>query len=136
MASIFCPQCGAKNNYSLKKPNFCQGCGETFSAFGLTSDSSTAAQGSYSTANTAIRLTSEGIPALSKLEYDLEIPTSSKQSFESLVNNPLNPNELRERKTIKGDHPKMSKEEYLKISQAKCRSSRGDFKDIGSGAEE
>ena len=65
MASIFCPQCGAKNNYSLKKPNFCQSCGETFSAFGLTSDSS-AAQGSYSTANTAIRTNSDGIPALSK----------------------------------------------------------------------
>jgi len=135
MASIFCPQCGAKNSYSLKKPNFCQSCGETFSAFGLTSDSS-AAQGSYSTANTAIRTNSDGIPALSKLEYDLELPESSSQTFESLVNNPLNPNELRDRKTNKGTRSKMSKEDYLKESQAKCRSSRGKYKDIGGSAEE
>ena len=137
MASIFCPQCGAKNNYSLKKPNFCQSCGETFSAFGLTNSSNAATQDSYSAANTAIRRTSDGIPALSRLEYDLELPTSSKQTFEALVNNPLNPEELQKSKKInKKDYTKMSKEDYLKMSQAKCRSSRGDSKDIGDGGEE
>ena len=39
MASIFCPECGAKNGYTLKKPNFCQSCGETFAAFGMTNAS-------------------------------------------------------------------------------------------------
>ena len=39
MASIFCPECGAKNSYTLKKPNFCQSCGETFAAFGMTNAS-------------------------------------------------------------------------------------------------
>ena len=30
MASIFCPDCGAKAAYTLNKPKFCQSCGEKF----------------------------------------------------------------------------------------------------------
>ena len=30
MASIFCPECGAKAAYTLNKPKFCQTCGEKF----------------------------------------------------------------------------------------------------------
>ena len=37
-------------------------------------------------------------------------------------------------KKLKG-HSKLSREDFLKVSQAECRSSRGDSKDIGGGGE-
>ncbi len=135
MASIFCPQCGAKNVYTLKKPNFCQGCGETFAAFGMANAS--AQRSSYSAAQPAQNET-ERIPDISKFEYDIENIShagNNKVTFETLVNNPLNPKEVAYgTKKLKG-HSKLSREEFLKVSQAECRSSRGDSKDIGGGGE-
>ena len=135
MASIFCPECGAKNGYALKKPNFCQGCGEAFAPFGMTQVSSAAKHGS-STAQTVER-SSEGerVPNLSRLEYDIDAGASSKVSFESLVNNPLNPKDLTSPAQVQGNHTKLSKDEFLKVSQAECSSARGKFKDIGGGEQ-
>ena len=30
MSNLYCPSCGAKNFYNLKKPNFCSTCGSSF----------------------------------------------------------------------------------------------------------
>ena len=65
MASIFCPECGAKNGYTLKKPKFCQSCGETFAAFGMTNAS--VSQPSLRAADG--KNDDERVPQLSKLEY-------------------------------------------------------------------
>ena len=137
MANIFCPQCGAKNTYSLKKPNFCQSCGEKFSAFGLTGDT---AKASYAAPKQGRETEEDNIPSLSAKEYmrnHIEIENSAKasQSFESLVNNPLNPEDVEYNKEKKG-HKKLTPEEYLKISQSSCRSSRGDYEDIGGAGGE
>jgi hypothetical protein len=34
MATLYCPECGYKNEYSIHPPNFCGGCGERISAGG------------------------------------------------------------------------------------------------------
>ena len=70
MASIFCPECGAKNSYTLKKPNFCQSCGETFAAFGMAN----ASVSKPSLAATDGKNSEDSIPNISKLEYDIDLP--------------------------------------------------------------
>lgn len=133
MASIFCPECGAKNSYTLKKPNFCQSCGETFAAFGMTSAS--VSKPSLTAAN-GKNDDEEGIPNISKLEYDIEMP-NSKVTLETLVSNPLNPDEIDYKsKANAGARKKMTAEQFAKISQAECRSSKGKFEDIGGGGGE
>ena len=61
MASIFCPDCGAKATYTLNKPKFCQSCGIQF--------------GKVSTASTATHepetQEEENIPSLDKLYAQL-----------------------------------------------------------------
>ena len=32
MATLYCPECGYKNEYSIHPPTFCGGCGENISA--------------------------------------------------------------------------------------------------------
>jgi hypothetical protein len=131
MASIFCPECGAKNGYTLKKPNFCQSCGETFAAFGMSSAS--VSDPSLKAANG--KNDDGGIPNISKLEYDIDMP-ASKVTLESLVNNPLDPNEIKYNAKAKEGYKKMTTEEFAKISQAECGSSRGKFDEIGGGGGE
>ena len=132
MASIFCPECGAKNSYTLKKPNFCQSWGETFAAFGMTNasvskPSLTAANGKNDDGE---------IPNISKLQYDIEMP-NSKVTLETLVSNPLNPEEIDYKsKANASDYKKITAEQFAKMSQAECSSSRGKFKDIGGGGGE
>lgn len=135
MASIFCPQCGAKNVYTLKKPNFCQGCGETFAAFGMASAS--AQRSSYSAAEPAQSETDE-VPDISKFEYEIENIAdagNNKVTFQTLLNNPINPEEVTYGTKKLKNHKKLTPEEFVKVSQAECRSSRGDSKDIGGGGE-
>ena len=71
MASIFCPDCGAKNNFTLKKPNFCQSCGETFSAFGMVKDSKLKSKSSANLQN------EDSVPNISKLEYEIDLPKNN-----------------------------------------------------------
>ena len=130
MASIFCPECGAKNSYTLKKPNFCQSCGETFAAFGMTNAS--VSKPSLKSANG--KNDDERIPNLSKLEYEIDMSTS-KVTLESLVQNPLNPDDIQYSAEAKDKYQKMTAEEFARKSQAECSSSRGDFKDVGDGGK-
>ena len=130
MASIFCPECGAKNGYTLKKPKFCQSCGETFAAFGMTNAS--VSQPSLRAADG--KNDDERVPQLSKLEYEIDMATS-KVTLESLVKNPLNPNEIQHISEANEEYHRMTEEEFAKKSQAECSSSRGEFKDVGDGGE-
>mgnify|MGYP003114276233 FL=1 len=138
MASLFCPECGTKNMYTLKKPNFCQGCGETFGAFGMSAPKNNFVNQSSSREVATPNNGGESVPNISKLQYEVDIPKDNVQSFETLVSNPLNPEELsysagniKKQKRRK----RMTKEEFLKQSQAECSSSRGRYKDIGGGGE-
>tara|TARA_Y100000004_G_C8928688_1_gene418885 strand:+ start:308 stop:703 length:396 start_codon:yes stop_codon:yes gene_type:complete len=130
MASIFCPECGAKNSYTLKKPNFCQSCGETFAAFGMAN----ASVSKPSLAATDGKNSEDSIPNISKLEYDIDLP-KSKVTLETLVNNPLNPDELSYNTEANENFKKMTIEEFTKISQSECGSSRGRSEEVGGGGD-
>ena len=129
MASIFCPDCGAKNNFTLKKPNFCQSCGETFSAFGMVKDSKLKSKSSANLQN------EDSVPNISKLEYEIDLPKNNI-TIETLVNNPINPEEINYNTEATEGYKKMTKEDFLKVSQRECSSSRGNYEDIGGGAGE
>jgi len=133
MTSIFCPECGAKNSYTLKRPNFCQSCGETFAAFGMSN---------ASTPKPSLKVTAgedeeTPIPNLSKLEYDIDMSASAtKITLEDLVNNPLNPKDITYKTTANANYKKMTQEEFLKISQAECATSQGKSRDVSGGETE
>jgi hypothetical protein len=117
MASIFCPDCGAKAAYTLNKPKFCQSCGIQF--------------GKVSTASTATHepetQEEENIPSLDKLEYSIDLE-DGHTTLGDLFNNPIDPGQIdtssvgspqegRKRK-------KQSKTDFLAKSMAECASSR------------
>ena len=58
---------------------------------------------------------------------------TSKVTLESLVKNPLNPDEIQHISEAKEGYQRITKEEFAKKSQAECSSSRGEFKDVGDG---
>jgi len=112
MASIFCPDCGAKVTYTLSKPKFCQGCGVRFGD-------------SVATASTAQE---EEIEAnawtFGKSDYSIDMG-KNKVTFGDLINNPLDPSQLEARpRSLKGGHKKQTKERFLSQSLAECASSR------------
>ena len=106
MASIFCPDCGAKATYTLSKPKFCQSCGEKFK--GTVTDAS---------AENAEENLEQGI-ALGKLDYSIEME-NPKTTLGDLLNNPLNPIDLTPRDMGTPSKP-LSKEEFLAQSMAEC----------------
>ena len=116
MATIFCPDCGAKAAYTINKPKFCQTCGIKF--------------GEVSTAATAEYETEEGVPHLEGLEYVIEMDTSNKTTLGNLFSNPIDPTSvtpLIEGKRQKGRPTKQikeSREDFLTRSMAECASSR------------
>lgn len=106
MASIFCPDCGAKTTYTLDKPKFCQSCGEKF--MGMVTDASVE----------STEKTSEQAVTLRKLDYTIEME-SSQTTLEDLFNNPLNPAERAPRDPVVPSKP-LSKKEFLAQSMAEC----------------
>ena len=112
MASIFCPDCGAKAAYTLNKPKFCQGCGVRFGD-------------SVATASTDQE---EEIEArawmLGKSDYHIEIE-KNKVTFGDLFNSPLDPSQLEvSPHSPKKGHKKQTKEKFLSQSLAECASSK------------
>jgi hypothetical protein len=125
MASIFCPDCGAKALYTLNKPKFCQTCGAKFRAV------------SNATITTGEEETVEEVPTIDKLDYSIEID-SSTTTLGDLFKNPLNPDELDVTSGSKGrpkKHKKQTKEKFLAQSMAECASSRQQPAITEDGAE-
>tara|TARA_R110000796_G_scaffold200958_1_gene317098 strand:+ start:706 stop:1005 length:300 start_codon:yes stop_codon:yes gene_type:complete len=82
--NIYCRKCGGKNEYSLQKPSFCGGCGESFNAAGpptkrkiVTEDEYDNKEDSETTAReTTFNSSSTG---MTKIEFEVEGgPTSIK----------------------------------------------------------
>jgi hypothetical protein len=113
MASIFCPDCGAKATFTLSKPKFCESCG---TRFGTVSSTATAAH------QEEVEEVDD-IPALSKLEYSIEVE-SSKTTLGDLFHNPLNPAEIDSNTTpSKGRRKsKADREKIVAQSMAECAS--------------
>jgi len=112
MASIFCPDCGAKAAYTLNKPKFCQGCGVRFGD-------------SVATASTDQEEEIEASAwTLGKSDYHVEIE-KNKVTFGDLINNPLDPSQLEvSSHPLKKGHKKQTIEKFLSQSLAECASSK------------
>ena len=117
MASIFCPDCGAKATYTLNKPKFCQSCGIQF--------------GKVSTASTVTdelkTQEEEDIPSLDKIEYSVDLEDGNT-TLGDLLNNPMDPGQIDTSGATtlqKGKKRKrQSKKDFLVKSMAECASSR------------
>ena len=112
MASIFCPDCGAKVTYTLNKPKFCQGCGVRFGD-------------SVTTASTDQEEEIEvSAWTLGKSDYSIDIG-KNKITFGDLLDNPLDPSQLEARSnSSKRRRKKQTKERFLSQSLAECASSK------------
>ena len=117
MASIFCPDCGAKATYTLNKPKFCQSCGIQF--------------GKVSTASPVTdeleTQEEENIPLLDKLEYSVDLE-GGNTTLGDLFNNPVDPAQIDTSSATtpqKGKKRKrQSKKDFLVKSMAECASRR------------
>jgi hypothetical protein len=82
-------------------------------------------------------ITDDYVPDISRLEYEIEVP-NQKVTFESLVNNPMNPEELSYPTEGKKRQKKMfkNKKDLETQSRAECASSRQNPKYFGGAPEE
>ena len=124
MATIFCPDCGAKTVYTLNKPKFCQICGIKV--------------GDVSTAAEDTDETEEEIPHLEGLEYSIDME-DGKRSLGDLFQSPMAPvSPISETPPTKGrpqKHKPETKENFLARSMAECASSRQQPAITKDGAE-
>jgi hypothetical protein len=109
MASIFCPECGAKAAYTLNKPKFCQTCGEKFEVGSVVASEVHEEEGL------------EDIPALNKLDYSIEMERE-KTTLGSLFESPMAPSSVDQAPASIKDHKTQTKEEFLSQSLAECAS--------------
>jgi|TARA_R110002051_G_scaffold9297_1_gene37018 hypothetical protein len=111
MASIFCPECGARAAYTLNKPKFCQTCGEKFEMGSAVASEDNEEEGL------------EVVPELRKLDYSIEMD-HGKTTLGNLFDNPMAPaNESSSPASIKG-HKTQTKKQLLSQSLAECASRR------------
>ena len=108
MASIFCPDCGAKAAYTLNKPKFCQGCGVRFGdsvAIASTDQEEEIEVNSWT---------------LGKFDYHVEIDNNTV-TFGDLIDNPLDPSQLEERYplSIRRDTQRKQKKQLLSKSTSR-----------------
>ena len=109
MASIFCPECGARGVYTLNKPKFCQTCGEKFEA-GVT-----VASEDYEEEDP------EEVPVLRKLDYSIEMERG-KTTLGNLFESPMAPSDMGPIHTSIKGHKTQTKKELLSQSLAECAS--------------
>ena len=109
MASIFCPECGAKAAYTLNKPKFCQTCGEKFEIGSIVASEVHEEEGL------------EDIPALTKLDYSIEMERG-KTTLGGLFESPMAPSSVGKVSASIEGHKTQTKEEFLSQSLAECAS--------------
>ena len=114
MASIFCPECGARAAYTLNKPKFCQTCGEKFEM------GSAVASKDNEEEDLEDR---ETVPELKKLDYSIEMERG-QTTLGNLFDSPIAPaNESATPASIKG-YKTQTRKQLLSQSLAECASRR------------
>jgi len=76
---VYCPTCGSGTEYSLKKPKFCAGCGEAFSALNKTPAKrvfKTDPQNPMATVQEEVEEEEFEMPDMDKLDVDIEASKS------------------------------------------------------------
>ena len=87
MTTLYCPECGYKNEYSIHPPKFCGGCGESLSV-----NSGKVAKPKLRSSTPRIKqealaedeTDSEFIPNLSKLDIDIDYNSASAKIFKNI----------------------------------------------------
>jgi len=115
MGHIFCTNCGSKNLYASVKPKFCQSCGHSTSIFTNNDEKIIASSKPVEE--------EEGIPSLSKLEYEIDSGSKRKLTLASLFDNPMNPEDVSPSASLE-NHNVLSIKEYAEKSKALCGSAR------------
>lgn len=118
MNTEFCIKCGARYEYSLHKPNFCSACGEQ-----LNETASAKVEPAKSPETQASA--PEGIPAISKLEYNIE-SSATRLTFGDLVaqaeKDPTPEYSKLESRPVRPGHEQVDVQKQL---LNECRSARG-----------
>jgi hypothetical protein len=84
MAHLYCPECGAKIEYSLQKPQFCSACGVP-----LDGKHASASKGKAPRHEDKEREEEkEFIPQISDLDVDIDYSFGKKFTFEELAETP------------------------------------------------
>jgi len=84
MATLYCPECGYKNQYSIHPPNFCGGCGERISAGNNPVSSKTPKRKIKKESASAIsedETDSEYVPDMNGLQVDVSYEMEGRRSI-------------------------------------------------------
>lgn len=119
MANLFCSSCGSKIQYTVKKPNFCTGCGEKLSSLANANIKAPNNEAEEEEVEAQQELPFERPDSLA---YTLEGATkdTAKVSIKTLTENPVNPDQIVYRDNPVGETPDFNK--YFKESTLKCAS--------------
>lgn len=122
MITEFCMHCGAKFQYSLKKPNFCSSCG---SSLGEKSEASVS-----EVIEEKEEIKNNGLPNLTKLEYSIN-RSSYRQTFGDLVSEASQSQSSEYEKMPSRPKPQYDpNEDMIQSTMQQCRSKR-EPEDIG-----
>ena len=122
MITEFCMHCGAKFQYSLKKPNFCSSCG---SSLGEKSEASVS-----EVIQEKEEIENNGLPNLTKLEYSIN-RNSYRQTFGDLVSEASQSQSSEYEKMPSRPKPQYDpNEDMIQSNMQQCRSKR-EPEDIG-----
>ena len=83
MAHLYCPECGAKIEYSLQKPQFCSACGTSLD--GKHASASKRKTPKYEDEEEEAK---NSLPQISELEVDVDYSFGKKFTFEELAETP------------------------------------------------
>lgn len=117
MITEFCTSCGAKYEYSLKKPNFCSSCGATLSSSAQKNEP----QENKRPEPEIIQASDDHLPNISKLEYSLN-SSSNKVTFGDLVSEASRSDGEYKKTSVRPQAKYDPNEDVLKSTMDRCRS--------------
>jgi hypothetical protein len=117
MITEFCTSCGAKYEYSLKKPNFCSSCGATLGSSAQKNEP----QENKRPEPEIIQASDDHLPNISKLEYSLN-SSSNKVTFGDLVSEASRSDGEYKKTSVRPQAKYDPNEDVLKSTMDRCRS--------------
>lgn len=117
MITEFCTSCGAKYEYSLKKPNFCSSCGATLGSSAQKNEP----QENKRPEPEIIQASDDHLPNISKLEYSLN-SSSNKVTFGDLISEASRSDGEYKKTSVRPQAKYDPNEDVLKSTMDRCRS--------------
>lgn len=127
MNNLYCPECGDKNEYSIKKPKFCSSCGEAFGGIKI----QPSPLGQTSTARQNVPHETVDYKNIQDFKVDVVMPNPNdgKQKIENLFYSPVDPNSISYAEDPKGKKraKRISLKEFADRSIEECKLKRKDI---------